>query len=282
MGKRKESFLGTEVAVEGPLRDLLRGFEERVESQGEELERLRGELERERAQAREYREGWHATQALIGRALGLPNGHWPGDREVEDALKVIVAGLDQASDTVTEIDRQRNEAQEKLAGATKALQVMALRACDAHAAVFRAMKATPEEASAACQDDGYLHEAVHACLLPQAADGIEIPDLALEKEVQAQIDRRGERALRAEQALEEARPAEAKLYPRGEKRPGRGSRKVGLSWPRKPKNMFFRSSTRGRVGGTSTATWTRAGFGSPLQPLSSAMKLRELWPLQAA
>jgi hypothetical protein len=81
----------------------------------------------------------------------------------------------------------------------RALTALGLRACDAHAAVYRAMRAGPAEAHAACQDGGYLHEAVHACLPAQALpDGVPALSARLDDEVRRHIDALGERALRAE------------------------------------------------------------------------------------
>jgi hypothetical protein len=81
----------------------------------------------------------------------------------------------------------------------RAVTALGLRACDAHAAVYRAMRAGPAEAHAACQDGGYLHEAVHACLPAQALpDGVPALAARLDDEVRRHIDTLGERALRAE------------------------------------------------------------------------------------
>lgn len=86
----------------------------------------------------------------------------------------------------------------------KALTILAYRACDAHAAVYRAMCSSPEEAYAACQDGGYLHDAVHRCLPSQClTEGVVALAARFNEETQRHIDELGERALRAEEALEE-------------------------------------------------------------------------------
>lgn len=80
-----------------------------------------------------------------------------------------------------------------------------LRACDAHAAVYRAMRASPEEAYAALQDDGYVHEAVHRVL-----DG---PDGTAQAQWDAatrdHVAALGERALRAESDVDRLRAEQA-------------------------------------------------------------------------
>jgi hypothetical protein len=76
-----------------------------------------------------------------------------------------------------------------------------MRACCAHAAVYRAMRSTPTEALAACQDHGYLHEAIHAIFDgPDGTAGARV-DAAIE----AHIAALGERALRAEAMADELR-----------------------------------------------------------------------------
>lgn len=69
-----------------------------------------------------------------------------------------------------------------------------LRATDAHAAVYRAMKAPPEEALAALQDEGYVHRAVHGIFCGPEGTSAYPVDEAIQLHIQAL----GQRALRAE------------------------------------------------------------------------------------
>lgn len=76
-----------------------------------------------------------------------------------------------------------------------------LRACDAHAAVYRAMRSSPEEAFAAVQDDGYVHEAVHRILA--GPDGT--AQAAWDAAARDHLAALGERALRAEAEVDALR-----------------------------------------------------------------------------
>jgi hypothetical protein len=103
--------------------------------------------------------------------------------------------------TMSELDdlRERLAATEaRLDAALTENATIRLRACDAHAAVFRAMRAPQGEALAALQDDGYVHEAVHRVL--DGSDGTAEArwDEATRKHIEALV----ERAIRAEAELD--------------------------------------------------------------------------------
>lgn len=88
---------------------------------------------------------------------------------------------------VARLTQERDEARAENAA-------IRIRTCDAHAAVYRAMRAGAVEALAALQDDGYVHRAVHAVL-----DGPEgTSAVRLDAAVQSHLIALGERALRAE------------------------------------------------------------------------------------
>jgi len=82
-----------------------------------------------------------------------------------------------------------------------------LRVCDAHAAVYRAMRATPAEALAALGDEGYVHLAVHAVLC--GPDGTAA--YPIEEALRLHIEALGARALRAEGERDEAQVQLAEL-----------------------------------------------------------------------
>lgn len=69
-----------------------------------------------------------------------------------------------------------------------------LRVCDAHAAVWRAMQSTPEDAHQACQDDGYLHLAIHDVLQLD----VDLNDINLNDELTRHIAAQDERINRLE------------------------------------------------------------------------------------
>lgn len=95
----------------------------------------------------------------------------------------------------------------QLAAARTENAAIRLRVCDAHAAVYRAMRAPPEESLAALQDDGYVHEAVHRILA--GPDGT--AQAAWDAATRDHLAALGERALRAEAEIDELRETLSKL-----------------------------------------------------------------------
>lgn len=85
----------------------------------------------------------------------------------------------------------------------RALYATRLRACDAHAAVWRAMQSSPAEALAACQDDGYLHLAVHSVFQIDT----DIGNIDLDAELMRHIAAQDERINRLEGEIARLRSA---------------------------------------------------------------------------
>ncbi|WP_438029057.1 hypothetical protein [Sorangium sp. So ce233] len=105
----------------------------------------------------------------------------------------------------------------QLEAARKENAAIRLRACDAHAAVYRAMRSSPEEALAALQDDGYVHEAVHRILAGPDGTAQAAWDAAAREHLAAL----GERALRAEAEVDALRKELDELRARPRQETGR-------------------------------------------------------------
>ncbi len=95
---------------------------------------------------------------------------------------------------IEELQQRLAETEARLQASLAENAAIRLRACDAHAAVYRAMRAPAEEAIAALQDDGYVHEAVHRILAGPDGTAQARWDAAARDHLAAL----GERALRAE------------------------------------------------------------------------------------
>lgn len=150
-------------------------------------------------------ESIHVDRGTLLGALGdIAARDTIADLMIDLAPKLKAHGLVNAVDFPDGVPETKDH-EARAEEAERLVAAMKLRALDAHAAVFRAMQAPPEEQAAALRDDGYVHQAVHAIL------AIPTPMATLEPEVQRHIDELGARALRAEQERDAARARIAEL-----------------------------------------------------------------------
>lgn len=134
---------------------------------------------------------------------------------------------------IEDLRRQLADVETRLGAALTENAAIRLRACDAHEAVWRAMRDTPEAVVAAVQDDGYLHAAIHRVLAGPDGTAQARWDAAARDHIEAL----GERVIRAElealslrQNLNTKRARRSKLRRRSSassrrcRRSGRGAR----------------------------------------------------------